>query len=113
MRKVVIPFLVGAAGGALVGAGVWWMAQRRLEETFDQGAERLAQDFGMGAVELRQRLDRGRTELRQQLAAQVADQVPAAVDAAVEATFNRYGITKARVRQINQVLDLAQRRGLL
>lgn len=109
MRGRGTAFVIGALGGALVGAGVWYFAARRLDASLEQGSARLAQDLGIGAEQLRSELARGREQLRAQVTAQVQAQVPDVIDQRLEL----YGITPAMIRNVERALAYGERAGVL
>lgn len=105
--------LFGVAGGLLGGLGVWWYASRQLDKSFAQGAARISGELTTGGAELDARLQQGRAELEAEVRRQVATQVPPAVDRQLRTTLARYGITEATGRQITNVLNQAERMGIL
>ena len=102
-------FGLGALGGILVGAGVWYFARRKLDASLATGEAQMAQDLGMGAEQLRAELARGREQLRAQVTAQMQAQVPDVIDQRLAL----YGITPSMVRNVERVLDYGARAGVL
>lgn len=113
MRGLLGPILIGSAGGCVAAFLIWLYAKRQLEASMNQGADQLAEQLGTGSSELRRQLAAGRRQLDQEIETQVRAQVPPVVRHEVQKTLSGYGLTPAVGAQITQVLDYAQRSGLL
>jgi acyl-CoA synthetase (AMP-forming)/AMP-acid ligase II len=109
MQKLVF----GLSGGIVGGLLVWWIASRAVDKSFSAGAARISGELTSGGAELDARLAQGRRELEQKVREQVQAQVPAAVDRQLRTTLARYGITEATGRQITNVLNNAERMGII
>jgi len=111
MREIFLPLLIGGGAGALVGLGVWFIAQRQIELSFTQGSAQMAAELGIGQEELRRRFTAGREEMRRELATQVSAQVPATVRSTIVTTLDSYGLTQQRAQRLTRVLTYAEQQG--
>lgn len=103
----------GAAGGLLGAVAVWFIASTFVDKQFQKGAADLASGLDVGRTELESRLRGGRTELVAAIRTEVASQVPPTVRRELEATLRRYNITPTTGRQISEVLNIADRLGIV
>jgi hypothetical protein len=112
-KSALVSVAIGAGAGALVGFGIWWYAERKMEQSFQEGLQRLASELGVGSSELNQQMSAGTTALRAELAQQVEAQVRPAVAGEIRTTLSSYGITPEVGRRINLVLSAAERLNLI
>lgn len=112
-KSAIVSLAIGAGAGALVGFGIWWYAEKKLEQSFQAGLTQMATNLGVGGDELSRQLASGTTQLRTELAQQVESQVRPAVASEIRTTLSSYGITPEVGRRINQVLSAAERLHLI
>ena len=105
--------LLGAAGGLLAGVGVALVASRILDQRLAEGSTTLTERLGAGREELDAAFAEGRVELERLVADRVRAEVPPVVRREVERSLSSYGLTPDTGRQIAQVLNYAERAGLL
>lgn len=101
--------LWGAGAGALVGAGVWYVAQRRLDQRLSAGEGELAAMLGTGREQLVAELEAGRQDMRAAVQAQVQALVPSAIDAQLA----MYGVTPQLIERVDRVLRYGESAGVL
>jgi hypothetical protein len=102
MRDLLVPILVGAAGGAIVGSLVFWYASRTLDQQLASGAQRLSAGLTTGQATLQQRLAEGERQLEARIRTEVAR--------AIDTQLGAYGVTPERMRR---VIAGAERVGIL
>ena len=105
--------LLGAAGGLLAGVGVALVASRILDQRLAEGSTTLTERLGAGREEIDAAFAEGRVERERLVADRVRAEVPPVVRREVERSLSSYGLTPDTGRQIAQVLNYAERAGLL
>jgi hypothetical protein len=91
--------LLGAAGGALAGLGVWAVASYMIDKQFEQAARDL--------------LTRGETDLRAEIDRQIAAQIPPRVRAEIDRRLTEANITPQTGQQLANALQVMDSIGLI
>lgn len=99
MKQLITPVLLGGAAGATLGFVVFKLFESKLDAKLRSGGEAL--------------LTEGQRTLQQEATRLIDEEVPPRVRAAVDAELRDFGLTPRTGRQIAQVLDYADRAGIV
>lgn len=108
-----MPMLLGAATGVIVGLLVWKYAEKKLNDSLSAGESQLARELSTGIRQVRGQANAGRAQVQAAIAAAIREQVLPAVKAQVTTSITRAGVTPALIADVKQAIDLARRARVL
>jgi alkylhydroperoxidase/carboxymuconolactone decarboxylase family protein YurZ len=109
----VVPMLLGAATGVIVGVLVWRYAAKEVQKGLASGANELAAQVAAGASTVNARALRGRADAELAVANAIRTQVLPGVHAQVQQDLFAAGITPQRIAEVKAVLAYAKQAGVL
>lgn len=108
-----VPMLLGASTGVIVGLLVWRYASKQLAAGLTEGRAKLAQELGVGVAEVDRQIEAGSDRVQAEIRTAVQTLVVPQVITTVRAQLTTAGVTPQMISDLKQALALARRAGII